>query len=550
MTTGNETPERPGGPGVPGVPERPAGRSGAVRITSSPGATSFVPVITAATPPRGEPEAEAEAPGPERASFGHGARGVRVLPHARARAVAVLGVGYVGLPTAAVLAHFGHQVSCVDVDEHKIAQLASGSVPIVEDHLEDLVRDGLDAGRLRFVTDVADAVTGCEFVFLCVPTPQGEDGSADLSYVEAAAAAIGPHLETGAVVVNKSTVPVGSTLVVERVLGRHDVSVVSNPEFLREGSAVADSLHPERIVVGAADQSAAARVGELFAGTHAPVLITDATTAETIKYAANAFLATKLSFVNAVASLCEAVGADVRDVILGLGYDRRIGFDYLRPGPGWGGSCLPKDTQALLRVAEDAGYDFSFLRGAIATNDEQFDRVVAKVADALRRSAAVPSSRRGRRRGAEVDDDPTGEAGLDGRVVAVWGLTFKAGTDDLRSSPAVEIVRRLAGRGAVVRAYDPTVIVPVGADPLRLDGLTGMRGDPVTGAVTAHPDPYAACTGAGALVVLTEWDEFRLVDFRRVARQLAEPVVVDARNLLDPAQLRRLGFTYEGIGRR
>ncbi|MGC8462403.1 MAG: UDP-glucose dehydrogenase family protein [Acidimicrobiales bacterium] len=534
---------------TPGDPSsaRPAGSSGSVRITSTPGAASSVPPLAAALPPRGEHGPASQVP--EVPTFGHGGHGVRVLPHGRARAVAVLGVGYVGLPTAAVLAHLGHQVTCADVDEDRIAQLAAGSVPIVEDHLEELVREGLDAGRLRFVADVAGAVAGCEFVFLCVPTPQGEDGSADLSYVEAAAAAIGPHLEPGSVVVNKSTVPVGSTLVVERVLGRHDVSVVSNPEFLREGSAVSDSLHPERVVVGAADQSAAARVGELFAGTRAPVLITDATTAETIKYAANAFLATKLSFVNAVASLCEAVGADVRDVILGLGYDRRIGFEYLRPGPGWGGSCLPKDTQALVRIAEDAGYDFAFLRGVIAINDEQFDRVVAKVAAATRQSTEGPPIQRGHR--SDAADDPTAAgAELAGRVVAVWGLTFKAGTDDLRSSPAVEVVRRVAGKGATVRAYDPTVPVPAGAGPARLDGLTGVRGDPVIGAVTAHGDPYDACTGADVLVVLTEWDEFRLVDFRRVALQLARPVVVDARNLLDPAQLRRLGFAYEGIGRR
>ncbi len=529
---------------------RPAGSSGSVRITSTPGVASSVPPLAAALPPRGEHGPASQVP--EVPTFGHGGHGVRVLPHGRARSVAVLGVGYVGLPTAAVLAHLGHQVTCADVDEDRIAQLATGSVPIVEDHLEELVREGLDAGRLRFVTDVARAVTGCEFVFLCVPTPQGEDGSADLSYVEAAAAAIGPHLEPGSVVVNKSTVPVGSTLVVERVLGRHDVSVVSNPEFLREGSAVSDSLHPERVVVGAADQSAAARVGELFAGTRAPVLITDATTAETIKYAANAFLATKLSFVNAVASLCEAVGADVRDVILGLGYDRRIGFEYLRPGPGWGGSCLPKDTQALVRIAEDAGYDFAFLRGVIAINDEQFDRVVAKVVAATRPSTEGPPLQRGHRR--ETAGAPTAptapEPELAGRVVAVWGLTFKAGTDDLRSSPAVEVVRRMAGKGATVRAYDPTVPVPTGAGPARLDGLTGVRGDPVIGAVTAHADPYDACRGADVLVVLTEWDEFRLADFRRVALELARPVVVDARNLLDPAQLRRLGFAYEGIGRR
>ncbi len=346
-------------------------------------------------PPAGES-------GPAGAYFGHGGAAVRVLPHGRPHAIAVIGVGYVGLPTAATLAHLGHRVTCGDSDASKVAMLDQGHVPIVEDHLEELVREGQAAGRLRFVVGAKEAVEGAEFVFLCVPTPQGDDGSADLSYVEAVAKEIGPGLLPGTVIVNKSTVPVGSTLVVDRVLGRHDVSVVSNPEFLREGTAVADSLHPERIVVGADDQAAAAKVGELFAGTHAPLLITDAATAETIKYASNAFLATKLSFVNAVAGLCEAVGADVRDVILGLGYDKRIGFEYLRPGPGWGGSCLPKDTRALVHIADQAGYDFSFLKGAIATNEEQFVRVVDKVK-------------------AAVGDE------LEGAVVAAWGLTFKAG---------------------------------------------------------------------------------------------------------------------------
>ncbi|HLH29387.1 MAG TPA: nucleotide sugar dehydrogenase, partial [Acidimicrobiales bacterium] len=243
----------------------------------------------------------------------------------------MIGVGYVGLPTAATLAHLGHRVTCGDADPEKVAMLQRGEVPIVEDRLLELVSEGVAAGRLRFVVGAAAAVEGAEFVFLCVPTPQLEDGSADLSFVESVAREIGPRLAPDAVIVNKSTVPVGSTLVVERVLGRRDVRVVSNPEFLREGTAVHDSLHPDRIVVGADDEAAAARVGELFAGTRAPLLVTDAATAETIKYAANAFLATKLSFVNAVAGLCEAVGADVRDVILGLGYDRRIGFEYLRP---------------------------------------------------------------------------------------------------------------------------------------------------------------------------------------------------------------------------
>jgi len=453
------------------------------------------------------------------------------------RTVAVIGVGYVGLPTAATLAHLGHKVTCGDADPRKIEMLQRGEVPIVEERLEELVREGQRAGNLQFVLGATAAVAGAEFVFLCVPTPQGDDGSADLSYVEAVAGEISPHLRPGTVIVNKSTVPVGSTLVVERVLGRTDVQVVSNPEFLREGTAVPDSLHPERIVVGADDQAAAARVGELFAGTRAPLLITDAATAETIKYASNAFLATKLSFVNAVAGLCEAVGADVRDVILGLGYDKRIGFEYLKPGPGWGGSCLPKDTRALVHIAEQAGYDFSFLKGAIATNDEQFERVVAKV-----RAAAGVGATTG---------DPTAAAGPEdfaGTVIAVWGLTFKAGTDDLRNSPAVEIALRLVAGGAEVRAFDPTVSVPAG------DGSGSVPGidlpDDAPGTLRAFPDAYAACQGASVVVVLTEWDEFRWLDFAKVRDALAAPVLVDARNLLDPAQVRRLGFSYVGIGRR
>jgi UDPglucose 6-dehydrogenase len=463
------------------------------------------------------------------AYFGHGGAAVRVLPHGRGRAIAVIGVGYVGLPTAATLAHLGHRVTCGDADPAKVAMLEAGNVPIVEDHLEELVREGQAAGRLRFVVGATAAVEGAEFVFLCVPTPQGDDGSADLSYVESVAKEIGPELLPGTIIVNKSTVPVGSTLVVERVLGRRDVKVVSNPEFLREGTAVPDSLHPERIVVGADDQSVAAKVGDLFAGTHAPLLITDAATAETIKYASNAFLATKLSFINAVAGLCEAVGADVRDVILGLGYDKRIGFEYLRPGPGWGGSCLPKDTRALVHIAEGAGYDFSFLKGAIATNEEQFVRVVDKVEQAV---------------GGE----------LSGAVVAVWGLTFKAGTDDLRNSPAVEVVRRLVAAGATVRVFDPTVEVPAGQSSIPVGELPAFAhedGELGPGdAVRAYPDAYTACERAAVAVVLTEWDQFRWLDFNTVLSKMAEPVVVDARNILDPAQLRRLGFQYAGIGRR
>jgi UDPglucose 6-dehydrogenase len=323
------------------------------------------------------------------------------------------------------------------------------------------------------------------------------------------AAEIGPHLAHEAVVVNKSTVPVGSTLLVEQLLGRPDVAVVSNPEFLREGRAIHDSLHPDRIVVGADDQGAAARVGALFASTRAPLIVTDAPTAETIKYASNAFLATKLSFVNAVARLCELVGADVRDVLLGLGYDPRIGFEYLRPGPGWGGSCLPKDTRALLYIAEGAGYEFPLLREVIGTNDAQRESVLEKVAQALGGSVA-------------------------GKVVAVWGLTFKAGTDDRRDSPATEIVRRLVAAGASVRAFDPTVRGPVPELP---------------DVVAIHRDAYAACEGAAVVVVLTEWEELRWLDFVKVRDLMDAPRVVDTRNLLDPAALRRMGFSYSGLGR-
>jgi UDPglucose 6-dehydrogenase len=423
--------------------------------------------------------------------------------------LAVIGAGYVGLTTAVCLAHLGHRVCCGELDAEKVARLSRGEPTILEDGLEELLREGLDSKRLRFVTGAAAAVEGAGFVFLCVPTPQQPDGSADVTVLCAVASEIGPRLAHGAVVVNKSTVPVGSALLVERLLKRPGVPVVSNPEFLREGSAVHDCLHPDRIVVGADDQAAAARVGALFAATQAPMIVTDAATAETIKYASNAFLATKLSFVNAVANLSEAVGADVRDVLLGMAYDHRIGFDYLRPGPGWGGSCLPKDTRALLFMAEGGGYEFPLLREVIETNETQLSTMMTKIRHAVGGSLA-------------------------GRQVAAWGLTFKARTDDRRDSPAVEIVRRMVAEGARVQAFDPTVVGPVPELP---DG------------VEICADAYSACQGSAAVVVLTEWEELRWLDFAKVRSLLAEPSVVDARNLLDPTALRRMGFVYVGVGR-
>jgi UDPglucose 6-dehydrogenase len=429
--------------------------------------------------------------------------------------VAIIGAGYVGLPTAATLSHFGHKVVLAESDPSRFALLEAGQIPIVEKGLVELIREGTDRGTLRFDSSAADAVVGCEFVFLCVPTPQGDDGSADLSYVQSAAGEIAAHLSPGAVVVNKSTVPVGTAMLVERVTGRSDISVVSNPEFLREGTAVEDSLRPDRIVVGADNQQAAARVGELFSATGAPLIVTDTTTAETIKYSSNAFLAVKLSFVNSIATLCESVGADVRDVVLGLGYDRRIGFDYLRPGPGWGGSCLPKDTRALVHIAETAGYDFAMLRGAIASNDEHMARVLAKV------SRAAGGS-------------------INAATIALWGLTFKAGTDDRRESPALSLARQIALGGGKIRAYDPTVDPDAASDSARAGDLADL---------TLCADAYEAAQGAQVVVVATEWDELRGIDFDKVHDVMANPAIVDARNLLDPAALRRIGFSYTGIGR-
>jgi UDPglucose 6-dehydrogenase len=419
--------------------------------------------------------------------------------------VAVIGAGYVGLTTSACLAHLGHQVVCADIDEARIEQLTRGEVPILEAGLDQLIREGIHGGRLSFVVGAATAAADAEFTYLCVPTPQGVDGSADLSFIEDAAREIGPVLPLEAVVINKSTVPVGSTRVVERVLGRSDVSVVSNPEFLREGSAVHDFLNPDRIVIGCENQSAAVRVASLYIGVMAPLIVTDPASAETIKYAANAFLATKISFINAVAAVCEAVGADVNDVVLGMGYDKRIGHEFLRPGPGWGGSCFPKDSRALVHIAESAGYSFDLLKGVITVNEDQFHRVAEKVV---------------RMAGGSVD----------GKRIAAWGLTFKARTDDVRDSPAITVIRRLQAQGAIVKAYDP-----------------GIRSAPE--GIGTVDDPYAVCDGAEVLVVLTEWDDFKWLDFDKIADLMLTPRVVDARNLLDRAALLRRGFTYEGIGR-
>lgn len=428
--------------------------------------------------------------------------------------IAIIGTGYVGLTTGACFSHLGHDVVCADVDAEKVARLQAGEIPIVEKGLDRLVDEGIRSGKLRFVVGAAEAAKDAEFHYLCVPTPQSDDGSADLSYLETAAAQISAVLPNNSVVVNKSTVPVGSTRVVARVLGRSDVAVVSNPEFLREGTAVADFLQPDRVVIGSRDQEAAIRVAALYSRIAAPIMVTDPVSAETIKYASNAFLASKLSFVNAIATLCEAVGADVNDVVLGMGYDSRIGREFLRPGPGWGGSCFPKDTKALHKIAEGAGYDFRFLNEVLQVNEEQFDRTAQKVIDSV-------------------------EPGLVDRHVAALGLTFKAGTDDLRDSPAIEVLRRVTAAGIKVKAYDPAVLPGENQVGVMYPDLD----------VEIVSDPYAAAEGASALTILTEWDEFTWLDFDKLAEVMSGKNIVDARNLLDPSIPQRRGFNYRGVGR-
>ncbi len=439
-----------------------------------------------------------------------------------ARHIAVIGTGYVGLTTGACLASLGHRVVCADIDPGKVERLTAGEIGIREDGLAELVAATTAAGRLSFTLG-ASAALRCstdeqpvEIVFLCVPTPMGVGGVADLSAVETVLEEIGAQLPTGAVVVNKSTVPVGTAERTAELLGRSDVAVVSNPEFLREGSAVHDFLHPDRIVVGSSSQDAAERVAALYSRLGAPTVLTDAASAEMIKYAANCFLAVKLSYVNALAELCERVDADIHDVTEGIGRDRRIGQSFLSPGPGWGGSCLPKDTHALLQVADGADFEFRLLRAAIDTNTRQHQRIVDKIRTAVT----------GRRAGS-----------LWHRRIAVLGLTFKAGTDDLRDSPALAVAALLRQAGAQLDGFDPAI-------------EAGGRHSVDPDVVTVVDDPYVAAKDADAVVILTEWPEFRSLDWTRVRAVAANPVVIDTRNLLDPDVVRHAGLRWVGLGRR
>jgi UDPglucose 6-dehydrogenase len=421
--------------------------------------------------------------------------------------IAIVGTGYVGLTTGACLASFGHQVVCADIDSEKVAQLSTGKVTIFEDGLQELVTKSLKVGNLRFVVGALNAVIDSEYVFLCLPTPESSDGSADISIIETVAKEIADSLPSESIIVNKSTLPVGSVKVVENCIKRKDVFVVSNPEFLREGSAVKDFLKPDRVVIGSDDKSAAEKVARLYSPICKNILITDPASAETIKYAANAFLAARLSFVNALASVCEVVGANIIDVVSGLGSDSRIGTQFLQPGPGWGGSCFPKDTKALLKIAQDNGYDFELLAGVISANESQFDRIASRIALEAQAASEKP-------------------------VVAIWGLTFKSGTDDLRESPSLKIIGRLLKERISIQAYDPTQV-----------GVKNQNSQ-----IKNFDDPLSACKEAHVLAVFTEWEDFARIDPKMVAERMSNLSVFDGRNMLNKNSWLAAGFKYKGVG--
>ncbi|RST30459.1 UDP-glucose/GDP-mannose dehydrogenase family protein [Sphingomonas ginkgonis] len=431
--------------------------------------------------------------------------------------IAMIGTGYVGLVSGACFADFGHDVCCVDRDEAKIAGLEAGRMPIWEPGLEDLVESNVRRGRLTFTTDLARGVDGADAVFIAVGTPARRgDGHADLSYVFAAAAEIAGALTGPAVIVTKSTVPVGTGDAIAKILidegAPEGTLVASNPEFLREGAAIADFKHPDRIVVGAEDPRAEAVLREIYRPlflNKAPILFTGRRTAELIKYAANAFLATKISFINEIADLCEKVGADVQEVSRGIGLDNRIGPKFLHAGPGYGGSCFPKDTLALLRTAEESGVPMRIVNTVVEVNDARKSGMGDRVREAVGGS-------------------------LQGKKIAVLGLTFKPNTDDMRDAPSLALIDTLKKGGAEIAAFDP-----VGRE----------QAEPLLPGISFADDSYAAAAGADALVIVTEWDEFRALDLRRIAGAMRGTALVDLRNIYGEDEVVRAGLSYRGIGR-
>ena len=431
--------------------------------------------------------------------------------------VAVVGSGYVGLVAGACFAETGNTVTCADISEKKIAMLRRNEIPIYEPGLEEMVRRNQDEGRLRFTTDVAAAVRDAKVVFIAVGTPEGEDGSADLQYVLAVASTIGKNMTTSKIVVTKSTVPVGTAGKVRAAIAKETTTpfvVCSNPEFLKEGAAIDDFMKPDRVVIGVEDDAARETLRDLyspFVRSGNPILFMDIASAEVTKYAANAMLATRISFMNQVAHFCELVGADVDLVRKGIGSDKRIGPGFLYPGPGYGGSCFPKDVKALIRTGTEVGLTFDLLDAVEAVNERQKRRMLEKL---------------------------TAECGgqLRGKRIAVWGLAFKAETDDMRESPSIPLVEGALAAGAIVVVHDPKAHETA-------EHVFGQR-------VTYAADPWAAVQGADALCVVTEWLVYRNPDFDRLKGALKRPLIIDGRNLWEPARMAQLGFEYHGIGRR
>jgi UDPglucose 6-dehydrogenase len=428
----------------------------------------------------------------------------------------MIGTGYVGLVTGTCLADFGNQVTCVDVDKTKIDTLEKGEIPFYEPGLREMVAGNKKKGRLSFTTDLPGTIRNSEVVFIAVGTPMGEDGSVDLSAVFDVARTVADHLNDYKIIVNKSTVPVGTgekvkAIIAERTEGKVEFDVVSNPEFLREGSAIRDFTHPDRVVIGTASPRAMKVLSAIYQPLYlieTPIVRTTVETAEMIKYASNAFLATKISFINEVANLCEQVGADVQIVAKAVGLDGRIGPKFLHAGPGYGGSCFPKDTVGFLKVAETAGSRLGIVEAAVRANQQQKERMVKKVIEAA--------------------GDPSG------KTIGILGLSFKPRTDDVREAPALFVIRALQKKGANIRAYDP-------------EAMSTAR--QVLQDVEYCDDAYTVCQGCDALVFMTEWNEFRELDMARIKELLKEPVIIDTRNIYDPEKMTDMGFHYVGVGR-
>jgi len=427
--------------------------------------------------------------------------------------IAFIGTGYVGLVTGSCFADLGNQVVCLDVDEAKVAQLNKNVMPIFEPGLEEIVRRNRAAGRLTFTTSYEQGLKDAEFIFIAVNTPEGMEGEADLRYVRSAAEMIARALDHDAIIVNKSTVPIGTGDLVASIVDRHiqpdvSVSVVSNPEFLREGSAVHDCQHPDRVVLGSQERDAAEQVAQLYLSLRCPIMITDLRTAEMIKYASNAFLATRLSFINEIASICDQMGADVKEVAEGMGYDKRIGHAFLSAGMGWGGSCFPKDVQALAYMASTHGTHPQLLRAVIDINRYQRRRVVHQLREWL--------------------------GGLDETNIGLLGLSFKPNTDDMRSAPSIELAHLLYNEGAQLRAYDPAAM---------------ENAQRLLPEVTLCKDAYGVAKEADALIVVTEWNEFKQLDKARLRKAMRQPYLIDGRNIYDAEEMARTGFVYWGMGR-